>query len=241
MALAGLLDSIVDFFFPPICFICGKVLQDNKNLLICKSCIEQLPFIKEPFCSMCGMPFFGDTMSHICGRCQKEPFHFDRARSIFVFEREIKKAIYCLKYNSRPLISSTLGILFTQYAQNLISKDDYDVVVPVPLHKSRLRQRGFNQSIFLAKRLAKSLNIEVDLLRLKRIKDTKPQTQLSERERKINVKGAFLCIDKEYFNNKRVLLVDDVFTTGATVNECARILKSSGAKTVDVLTLARVR
>ncbi|HLA50789.1 MAG TPA: ComF family protein [Thermodesulfobacteriota bacterium] len=148
------------------------------------------------------------------------------------------------KYNGKTSLSKPL-IAIMAGAQHIFEKagllfNSHDLVVPVPLHKKRLKERGFNQSLFLAKGLAGIYNLPVDYLNLKRIRATDPQVNLKGEDRINNVRGAFAAEDRAVFKDKRVLLIDDVYTTGATVLECSRVLKKAGVKDINVLTLARV-
>lgn len=166
------------------------------------------------------------------------------ARSACIYEGILLDAIHIFKYNgktslAKPLIAIMTGSRYI-FEKAGLSFTGHDLVVPVPLHKKRLKERGFNQSLFLAKGLAGIYNLPVDYLNLKRIRATDPQVNLKGKDRINNVSGAFAAQDRVVFKDKRVLLIDDVYTTGATVLECSRVLKKAGAKTIDVVTLARV-
>ena len=163
----------------------------------------------------------------------KEKRYFSWARGVLIYDDASAKAIHRFKYNRDTTYSRPLGSIISSYSE----LKGLDMVIPVPLHIKRLRERGFNQSLLLAKAVGKSHRITVEPYTLKRIRWTEPQVNLSGKERKLNVKGAFE-VQKDV-KGKRILLVDDVYTTGATVRECSKILKKSGAKDVCVLTLAR--
>ncbi|MBI3752936.1 MAG: ComF family protein [Deltaproteobacteria bacterium] len=161
---------------------------------------------------------------------------FLKARSIGAYEGVLLEAIHMFKYSGKTSLAKPLGKLMADGFSN----KGCDLVVPVPLHKTRLKERGFNQSLFLARELAAIHNLPVDYIHLKRIRATDPQINLKEKERVKNVRGAFAAADGKVFIDKHILLIDDVYTTGATIRECGRILKRAGAKGIDVLTLARV-
>jgi len=169
---------------------------------------------------------------------------FSSARSIGVYEGALLDAIHRFKYNGKTSLAKPLvTIMDRSITSNKIaglSVHSCDLIVPVPLHKTRLKERGFNQSLLLARELARLYNLSMDYLNLKRIRATDHQVNLKGKDRLINVKGAFAVEDKVAFKDKKVLLIDDVYTTGATIVECSKVLKRAGAKNVDVLTLARV-
>lgn len=244
IAIKGLkkfLYALADFFFPPKCLLCRKMILSYAEGYLCKDCLGGLSINNGPICSRCGMLFQskqGDD--HLCGRCLGRNHFFDKARAVGPYEGMLRKAIYRFKYNKKYLLAVPLGKLLSLYGGNILDIKEYDHIIPVPLHRTRLRQRGFNQSMMLAKKVGHEWGIEVMADALKRVKWTKPQAMLSQKERPKNVKGAFSYSGAE-LQGEKVMLIDDVFTSGSTVNECARILKTQGALKVDVLTLARTR
>jgi ComF family protein len=155
-----------------------------------------------------------------------------------VYENKLREAIHLFKYYRNSLLALPLGFLLAKHGSGILTTHDYDIIFPVPLHPRRLRQRGFNQALMLARQVGKIWGIEVDFGRLQRIRPTYPQTALKEKERMRNVKGAFMYTGKN-LHQKTILLIDDVYTSGSTVNECAKVLKKNGALRIDVLTLAR--
>lgn len=185
------------------------------------------------------MPFPSqEGADHICSRCMCRTPRFDRARAVAQYNGSLREAIHRFKYDSRSLLAAPLGHLLAEKGRQILDTTAYDVVMPVPLHRQRLRQRGFNQSLFLARAVGRQWGISVEPEGLRRVRWTNPQTMLPVKERMRNVKGAFSYCGHGV-KNKRVLLIDDVYTSGSTVEECAHILKQSGARQVDVLTLAR--
>jgi ComF family protein len=175
--------------------------------------------------------------------CLAHPPTFRRARSWVCYHSEgdspqpISEAIQQFKYHRNLSVGKALAECTAAHFP--LAGEDYDVIVPVPLHIDRLRWRGFNQSLLLSRTIGKAQHIPVDPFMLERVRSTIPQTQLSEKERRANVKGAFAVAFPERLQDKCVLLVDDVYTSGATVEECAKVLCQSGAQFVDVFTLAR--
>ena len=195
-----------------------------------------------PLCSRCGMVFKSrEGEDHLCGRCLEHPGVFTRARAAGIYDHTLRIAIHALKFKGRVHLAAPLGELLFDTFQQYWSAADIDVVAPVPLHRNRFRRRGFNQAYLLVRRwrLPAGTDIVRDLL--VRNRATPPQTGLDRRQRRMNIKNAFSVRRPGRITGKRVLLVDDVLTTGATVNACAGILIQDGAARVDVLTLARAR
>jgi len=171
--------------------------------------------------------------------------HFARARAWAYYPREemndhpLRRVVQKFKYGRRVSLGKPLGRLLAQGCEEFLQDCPVELIIPVPLHPKRLRWRGFNQSVLLARQVSRAYNIPLDPFVIYRNKETPPQTQLREEERRKNVRGVFSLNPRKPIDGKRVLLVDDVYTSGATVNECSRSLKRGGAKEVYVLTLAR--
>lgn len=183
------------------------------------------------------MPFVSqESENHLCGRCLKKAPPFRAARSAGIYDGVLLEAIHRFKYNGKTSLAKPLTMIMA----DVFPAIECDLIVPVPLHKTRLKERGFNQSLLLAKGLVRIYNRPMDYLNLERIRATEHQINLKGKERLMNVKDTFAVKDKAPFRDKRILLIDDVYTTGATVAECSKTLKKAGAKSVDVLTLARV-
>jgi ComF family protein len=254
LLLQRLYQSFLDAIFPRRCLICGA-FEDSEHSdgrvgfdaltsitapCFCGSCRQDLRPIISPFCSKCGRPFVSrEGDNHVCGECLVEQRHFRKARSFGVYDGALMEAIHRLKYGKHTSLSQPLSALVRETFFQCWDRTTVDLLVPVPLHVKRLRQRGFNQSHLLIKGWAKREGISFDGLTLWRSRWTEPQTELSRKERKKNIKGAFQIKHPERIKGKKIVLVDDVYTTGSTVNECARVLMKAGAVTVDVLTLAR--
>ncbi|MBP7765840.1 MAG: ComF family protein [Deltaproteobacteria bacterium] len=241
MSLRDFVSEISDVLFPPLCLACRRVVQSVPPAVFCANCLDRITFLTGSLCPVCGV-LFPDSPAgdHVCGACLASPPFFDRARAAVVYEGIISDTIHRFKYG-RDL--STGGALARFLAECPFDDLDWhrcDAVLPVPLHKKRLRERGFNQSLLLARALGRKYGIAVDFSLLKRRKFTLTQTGLTRQEREKNIKGAFETARPGQIADKNLILVDDVYTTGATVNECARILKHSGAADVAVVTLARV-
>jgi ComF family protein len=229
LSLVQIPNSIVDFFFPSRCLGCGRWGD-----LICKDCFLDLPRIMPPLCSKCGKP---ESSGGLCPGCWSSQSVIDGIRSVFRFEGTIRKAIHHLKYYQLKTISKDLALVLYDYIK--LNKLNYEIIVPVPLHRKRLRQRGYNQSSLIANELGKLCNTLVKTESLFRVKDGIPQTRTSRvQQRRKNVANAFVCSD-QYIDNKNVMLIDDVCTSGATLEACATALKAAGAASIWGLTVAR--
>lgn len=236
-----LLKSIIDFIFPPICSICGKPYGSELEVGICPHCISQIKYIETPLCSQCGKPFYSEVLAdHLCGNCLTKKRYFNRARAMGYYDGILRKSIHLLKYKLRHNLAFPLANLMADRMQYFFKGTTYHLVVPVPLHPRRLRERGFNQALSLARLMSRKYKIPLDSCILVRRRKTKQQVGLSEQDRKDNVKGAFSLLKSDKVVDKNVLLVDDVYTSGNTVEECSKVLVKAGARGVDVLTLARV-
>ncbi len=227
--------------FPPQCLLCGSTVEQREYGSLCSSCIAEMPICAGPVCSQCGAPFVSEEGSdHLCGSCIVRPPRYDQARAVGTYSGYLREAIQLFKYGKKTLFARPLGTLLADHGKRLLPGTRYDSIVPVPLHRRRLRRRCFNQSLMLARRVGALWGVRVSISGFKRIHWTDPQVGLALAERRRNIKGAFAC-SAGLFSGARVLLVDDVYTSGATVNECAAVLKRAGAVTVDVLTLARAQ
>ncbi|UCD83634.1 MAG: ComF family protein [Deltaproteobacteria bacterium] len=235
-----LLSAIIDLIFPPCCPICKHLGEISSSQRLCPQCQGDIKLIISPLCTICGLPFTANEgEDHLCGNCLTEKRYFTVARAVGVYQGTLQKAIPMFKYRMNTPLTKTLGDILITNCEKLLNPYAYDLLIPVPLHRSRLRERGFNQALILAREVENKIHLPLDYLNLQRIRDTQPQTSLKEKERKKNVRGAFRLREERKVKDKRILLVDDVYTTGATVNECSRVLKRAGTKRVDVLTLAR--
>jgi ComF family protein len=240
------LNSLVDLIYPPRCPICQAFLQDQvalhggRELPFCEACFKDFTEINSPICSLCGRPFSdGIEQDRVCEDCLRKRPHYDLARAPYLYDGALMTAIHQLKYAQRSHLADSLGSLLASFAQNWIGELEGYVIMPVPLHPRRLRSRGFNQSLLLARCVALKTGAELDFLSLRRTKFTKPQTELSSEERKKNVRKAFEVLKPGLVKKRTILLVDDVATTGSTLNECAKALKRAGADSVLCLVLAR--
>ena len=208
---------------------------------MCAGCIKEFSRVESPFCSCCGKMFKTRVGSdHVCRKCLDTPPAFKKTRTVGIYQTGFRKIIQRFKYNGKIQMADPLGRLLFNVFEHSWKPKDIDLITPVPLHIKKFRSRGFNQVYLLIRKWSHGEIIR-DLLERKI--DTKPQAGLDRKARKKNIKGAF-NVKPDYMDliqGKKILLVDDVFTTGATVNECAGILLKNGAGRVDVLTLARTK
>ena len=198
--------------------------------------------LQSPFCSQCGYAFPSKIIQSskpLCGNCRRNLFLFDFARSFATFHDPLKEIIHQFKYRSHRSLARPLAHLLHSAYRLHFEQLASDAMIAVPMHPSRERERGFNQTAELCKHFSRSTHIPIEQVLLRK-RPTKVQAGLSRRERRLNLRGAFKVSRKERIEGRSLLLIDDVFTTGATVNECAKILKESGARRVHVLTVARV-
>jgi ComF family protein len=220
--------QLLDTLFPPRCVGCRQVGE-----WLCAECLERIPLVEPPVCTCCGSAV---ATNGLCARCRVAPLRIDCIRSVARFEGVLRKAVHWLKYRGRTALVEPLGTLMAAYWEQ--HPMQVDVVVPVPLHPARLRERGFNQAALLACEMARQVDLAVDGQMLMRQRSTASQVGLNAAQRRENVRGAFRCSGSSLAGG-HVLLVDDVCTTGSTLEACAVALKVGGARSVRALTLAR--
>ncbi|MGQ9545762.1 MAG: ComF family protein [Dehalococcoidia bacterium] len=229
LRLNRIVELATDSFFPRRCVGCGKLGQ-----FLCAHCLAKLPRVMPPVCPKCGKPQASGIM---CPDCRRSQTGIDGIRSPFRFEEAIRQAVHELKYRNLKAIAPCLGELLADYLK--ANPLPGEALVPVPLHPRRLRERGYNQSSLLARELARRIDLPLIEDCLLRIKRAQPQARAANlEERRTNVADAFICRD-DRVASKRIIVVDDVCTSGATLESCALALKSRGATSVWGLTLAR--
>ncbi|MEJ5299724.1 MAG: ComF family protein [Thermodesulforhabdaceae bacterium] len=247
--IGRILEFAKDFLAPRRCPLCGEIIWSKKPCFWCSSCWENLPWLKPPFCSKCGDPFYifpvenrSEELS-LCGECLTTSPPYDMIRSACVYDGIVAKLITGLKYGKRLYDVPSLGELLGEAIFRWLREETIDLIVPIPMHIDKLKERGFNQSVLLAKDLAKRVGIPWNRSVLVKIRNTPPQVRLHKTARKKNLKGAFAVHElwSSRLSGTTVLLVDDVITTGSTILECAKILKKAGASKVIGLSVARTR
>ncbi len=240
---------MLDLFLPPVCVHCHAPLAEHGQL--CGPCWSRIDFIAPPLCDVTGLPLpFEEEASdtgppgqnhprRISALALARPPVFDRARSVALYGDVMRHLVHSLKYGDRREGLALFGRWLELAGRDFL--DDTDLIMPVPLYRTRLWQRRFNQSALLAFELSKRTGLPVNVHALRRHRATRTQVGLSERQRRRNVTGAFTLAPKHHplVKNRNILLIDDVLTTGSTVDACSRVLKKAGADRVDVLVLAR--
>ncbi len=226
--------------FPSRCKTCGALLDHPAERVLCRACLGEIVPARLPFCPRCGRFYDGVDEPHLCLDCLTAPPAFTLQRSAAKYMGRLKDALLLLKYRKfRPL-----GRDLARFALEAARKDDrlwegVDLIVPVPLHPARARERGFNQAAVLAREMGGLRGIPVETKALKKVRNAPPQTTLEKAGRRTSVRGAFRAVRPERIRGRTVLLVDDVYTTGSTLRECAAVLAAAGARDVRAITVAQ--
>ena len=236
-----LLSKSLDLLYPPVCQLCHKQHAEPVDGYVCSQCWSHVRFIRPPYCEHCGLPFAGDlTTRFVFTNCHEMELHFSSARSAVVAKGVVLEAIHRFKYSRALWFENFLaGLLIREAAPALCAGGPWHGIVPVPLHPLKQREREFNQAALLATRLARATRLLLLGKCLRRAQPTATQTLLTRNQRAVNMKNAFVVRCGTRLTGQRLVLVDDVFTTGATTNDCARALRAAGAADVIVWTVAR--
>jgi ComF family protein len=241
-----LIRSFLNLIFPTVCLACGEILpnydEELYGLPVCSPCKSRVNLLKGPCCSLCSTPFKSPVaISHLCPRCEERRPYFDRLLAPFLYEGILRDVVARFKYGRTGKEGKALGQVMGRFLKESYLQREGALMVPIPLHPRREMERGFNQTSILAKGIRDCLPVTMAEGVLVRTVDTKSQTGMGQREREANVRGAFEVRYKVRVKGKEVILVDDVATTGSTLNEASRVLKRAGAKRVICLVLARTR
>jgi ComF family protein len=234
-----LFQAIFDIIYPVRCPVCGDIVIP-KGTKICSHCEKKLQLITQPRCKKCSKPIEDDQKEY-CSDCERKNYHFDHGYSLWVYDSIMKKSISDFKYHHKKEYANYYIEKIVEGYKDNISRLAPDALVPVPIHISKYRERGYNQAEILAYGISKELDLPVISNLLVRNKKTLPQKQLSDKERLKNLKEAFILNDKvldDYPKElKRVLLVDDIYTTGSTIEACANVLIKNGIENIYFITL----
>ncbi len=252
-ALPGLVERLAgpdwplalrNFFLPVYCRACQARMLTEENGFFCPGCWAAAPWVEPPLCTLCGRPHqrmiaLGNAPDFPCADCREKPNrHIGRVYGVGHYHGVIMEAVKLFKFHTRSRLALPLGAAMAGFAIERMPVDEYDLIMPVPLHRVRLRQRGFNQSLLLAEEILPVFPAARIDQSLRRIRPTRVQSRLKgTADRAANVRGAFAVVG-DAIKGKTVLLIDDVVTTSGTVTECARMLKRAGAARVDVFTAA---
>lgn len=231
------LNKIIEIMYPYTCPICGKITNkiDGKYQRICNECAMKLHYIKSPRCLVCGKPL-DDEDAELCFDCHKTKHSYIQGTGVWTYTDEIKNSIYAFKYHNRRINKFFYADEIVGKCGKIIRNWDADVLIPIPLHKSKLRMRGYNQAELIAQELAVRLEIPVDDHLISRNRKTVPQKELDDIGREKNVENAFK-IESNSVKYKKVILVDDIYTTGTTIDACAKILLAAGAEKIYYVSL----
>ena len=239
----GVLNNIWNGFlglvYPEVegCLYCEVDELVTDEVQLCEKCLNKINYITDNYCEKCGRLIIDEEE---CKNCEEYNYQFNKARAVATYNQALSDYIYDMKYQGRQALAKPLGQILGIYGLEFYKREDLDVIIPVPLAKEKLKTRGFNQAYLLAREVSKKLDLPINDQVLKRAVNTVSQSKLSPLKRKENVSNIFYC-EPEYvkeIKGKYVLLIDDIYTTGATVNECSKVLLRAGARDVSVLTLA---
>jgi ComF family protein len=238
------LNTTLGLFYPEVCALCHDEAAAARTGFVGETCRQQVQWVRPPFCERCGLPFEGDlTSSFECTNCRDLELHFSYARAAVVAKTAVLEAIHQFKYSRALWFENFLAeLLIAEAAPVLRTRakgQQWDYIVPVPLHPLKQREREFNQAELLAAQLSRATGVPLNVPVLRRVKSTATQTKLRRDQRSVNMRGAFEVKPGMKLDDKKIVVVDDVFTTGATTNDCARALRAAGASEVCVWTVAR--
>ena len=222
--------------FPALCESCDAPIRFDSTDFLCARCAASIKTIRPPHCTVCGRT----SQEPRCAACAGERFHFDRACAFAWYEGKSKELLHLYKFDERKILKNFLAGRMKDFAQTHLDGEKFDMLVAVPMDAEKKRRRGFNQSALLASELSKKLGIRDGSRGIARKKSPSSQSLLSKADRKSNIEGCFYATSENFFKEaKKLLLIDDVLTTGETASECARVLKQAGAGSVTVLACAR--
>ncbi|SES84135.1 comF family protein [Natronincola peptidivorans] len=233
------IEALLDLIYPPSikCISCNCYSNLKGECGLCSECISNISFIKENCCKKCWKPLSDPWRNDICIECEEAKHHFKRAVSAVAYEGRIKGLVFRFKYHDATYLSRYMAYMMADIMKK--EKIKGDKLMAVPLYHRKEKERGYNQSHLLAKYISKHMEIPYEKANLTRVEDTKVMHNLSKKQRKLNVENAFKIIKPMGIIGKEIILIDDIFTTGTTVDACSRLLLEAGAKEVNVVTFAR--
>ncbi len=244
MIITGWLQTIekyIEFLlFPSFCQVCGRFLEGRGEKIVCSQCWERIILPPRGRCARCGRFYEQEKAEHLCLDCQQHPPYFNLHRSAFPYEGVLREIILLFKFRGYSYLAKPLaGMAIRRLKEEASLWEGLELLLPIPLHPRRTKQRGYNQAQLLAKIIGRELSLEDDSRVLQKVVNVPPQSSLAEKARRENVRNSFKVRSPDKVKDKVIGLVDDIYTTGATLNECSRMLSQAGAKEVRALTIAR--
>lgn len=230
-----MLERVKNILFPAVCPICGKILTEKQ--MICDKCKEEVSIIKEPRCIKCGKPLETDERLR-CTDCSKKQHFFERGVSVFEYTGDFKESMYRFKYSNAREYADFYACVADKMYHKLMRQWNIDVIIPVPMYNKKKKKRGYNQAEVFGKVLSKYMDIPILTDILIRSKDTIPQKELNDEQRRENLFNAFAINPEGMSSYRNVLLVDDIYTTGSTIDACARLLLATGVQKVYFLCIS---
>ena len=233
-------EKVVDLIYPPstYCVVCDSFIDGTRKYNMCDSCIEKFQWIDEDYCQICGRPL-AEKGIYICRECAEQERNFDRGFSCTAYGLYERKIISDFKKSGKAYLARTLGEIL--YDRIVIEDLKIDGIIPIPVHKERLKVRGFNQTELMGRYLSKKIGWPLIRDAVIRIKETEAMKQLDRWQRAKNMEGAFAVAKPEKVKNKKLIVLDDIYTSGATMQECCKVLKAQGAEKVYILTFSAGR
>ncbi len=241
MDIRGLGSKLLDLTYPNslYCICCKKIIDDSRAYRLCDTCIDEIKWANGRVCGHCGKPLSELNPGEICFYCRENNHEFDRGFTVCEYSEHARSIIFALKYGGRTDIASDIALMM--HDRMIMEKENllYDVIIPVPMYKRKRLKRGFNQAALIAREFAKHQNIKCEDYHVRRVRDSIPMRGLTPEERQSNIYGSFeLTKYAKNLANKKILIIDDIYTTGATLDEMTRVLKKIKVSGVDVLTFA---
>lgn len=226
------IEKLSQILYPRRCPICEKIIVP-KGYLICEECYRELPFVTKPYCLKCGKPITKEENEY-CYDCAAKHFHYEYGYGMFVYDKKMQRSIAAFKYKNKREYGNFYSSEMVRHFREAIERMKIDVVVPIPIHKKKYKIRGYNQAEILAKGIADAMHLTLEPRLLIRCKNTLPQKSLNDRERIKNLNHAFQRNPNINFDckDKRILLVDDIYTTGSTIEVCTKVLLDAGVDKV---------
>ena len=230
-----LFETAITFLFPAQCKVCEKNIGLESIPYLCNGCWDSLEIVTPPWCEICGI----QNVDGVCDVCATAPPRYGKLRTVAFYDAILQRIIHLYKFEKRRSLAKHLSYMMVNHFPNDCNLKEYDYILPIPIHKNRLRERGFNQSTLIAQGISNEIGIDICTDAIVRSRNTSPQSSLTRDARQTNVVGAFGIKNRNLIRGKRILILDDVFTTGATVNEAVNMLWNEDPIEIDVLTLAR--